>query len=721
MSTTSFFATREVMPRTSPTLAAAAFLALAASAPAAGIDEVGPGSAHDAQARDTVTALVERAEALTDSGDHRGAAEAYLAAADRLPEVGAWLRLSALQAASRAGDTAAARRLAADLADAPVVPDDSVRLERARAAFRADDPEAGAALARDLPGDADPALWAERIAPALLAAGDTARARRGLARAAATSASPAAAGAKLLELDPGWRDLERIARADLAGGRPDRGRRLLARALEEAPASARPGLAEDLAEGEMRAGRPDAAHRVAARWLARSDLPAAARARLELVAARSHLRRGQRDEGETHYRRGSRSGAGESAARAAFLLANLAHGRGEIDAARARYREAAERFPGTDHGGLARMRLGFLAFLEGSHDQAGAHFRLYREAHASGGWSTASLYWEARARSAVGDASGARGLHRRVLGRDPLSWYGFRSAAHLGEEVLASALPEDAWAAAPASRGEGAAPSGPAAATGESWPDRPWDVPPEAEALLRRMDLLRGLGWRGRALRELDHVDPTELAGGRLAELAGRLGTEGWTGPGIRLGWRAFQRSGGRWSPGLVRAVWPLPHDSAVVRAAEGRGLPAALVAGLVRQESGFDPTAVSSAGAVGLMQLLPSTARRLARREGMAPPASADLEAPDLNLELGTLYLAELLERFDGSLVGALASYNAGPQRWLRWRDFPEAGVDPELLVERIPFAETRRYVKAVLRNARLYERVYGLVDDARASPLGS
>ena len=92
------------------------------------------------------------------------------------------------------------------------------------------------------------------------------------------------------------------------------------------------------------------------------------------------------------------------------------------------------------------------------------------------------------------------------------------------------------------------------------------------------------------------------------------------------------------------------------------------------------------------------------------------------MSLELGAGYLSELLARFDGSVLAALAAYNAGPTRWRRWRRFPEADVDPELLVERIPFGETRRYVKAVLRNVYLYASLYGLDDGGRppAAPTG-
>ena len=81
------------------------------------------------------------------------------------------------------------------------------------------------------------------------------------------------------------------------------------------------------------------------------------------------------------------------------------------------------------------------------------------------------------------------------------------------------------------------------------------------------------------------------------------------------------------------------------------------------------------------------------------------------MNLRLGTRYLREQLDRFGGSRTAALIAYNAGPHRYIRWREFPEFnGSDPELAIDRIPFSETRRYVKAINAHAYVYRHLYGL-----------
>jgi soluble lytic murein transglycosylase len=129
--------------------------------------------------------------------------------------------------------------------------------------------------------------------------------------------------------------------------------------------------------------------------------------------------------------------------------------------------------------------------------------------------------------------------------------------------------------------------------------------------------------------------------------------------------------------------------------AAEANRIPASLLAAIAKQESRFSPAVHSGAGAVGLLQLMPETAAEL---HG-ATVAPASLEDPDLNARLGGRYLAQLLTRWDGNPLLAIASYNAGPGAVARWIT-PQLQQAPELWVEAIPYPETRLYVKKVLGN---------------------
>ncbi len=133
-----------------------------------------------------------------------------------------------------------------------------------------------------------------------------------------------------------------------------------------------------------------------------------------------------------------------------------------------------------------------------------------------------------------------------------------------------------------------------------------------------------------------------------------------------------------------------------------------ALLLAIARQESGMDPRATSRSGAMGLTQLLPDTARAVSGRLGMDYSRSRLLDDPQYNIVLGSAYLSELLERYEGDRVLALAAYNAGPSRvgeWLRIYGDPRDGaVDPIDWIELVPYAETRSYIQRVLESAAVY-----------------
>ncbi len=150
---------------------------------------------------------------------------------------------------------------------------------------------------------------------------------------------------------------------------------------------------------------------------------------------------------------------------------------------------------------------------------------------------------------------------------------------------------------------------------------------------------------------------------------------------------------------------FPLEHRNQVSRFAGRNGLDLSWVFGVIRQESAFNPSVRSYAGAVGLMQLMPATARYVARKllKKKKPPRHKDLVTPGTNIELGTTYLADVLASLEDNPVLATAAYNAGPHRVKRW--LPKKRLPADVWVELIPFSETRTYVQRVLTYAVIYD----------------
>jgi len=160
------------------------------------------------------------------------------------------------------------------------------------------------------------------------------------------------------------------------------------------------------------------------------------------------------------------------------------------------------------------------------------------------------------------------------------------------------------------------------------------------------------------------------------------------------------------WDDLLLR--FPLAYAQLVEQSAEARDLPLDWVYAVIRQESAFDPDIASHAGAVGLMQLMPATADEVARKLGRDAPTRIDLIDPALNIALGSAYLAEMSERFDGHPLVASAAYNAGPTAVRRW--VPDQPMSGDLWMTQIPYSETRQYVRRVLTYRVFYRHRLGL-----------
>ncbi|MDE2975013.1 MAG: transglycosylase SLT domain-containing protein, partial [Gemmatimonadota bacterium] len=367
-----------------------------------------------------------------------------------------------------------------------------------------------------------------------------------------------------------------------------------------------------------------------------------------------------------------------------FLRGDDHHDAGRFGRAVDHYGRVVSMSSAANRAGLARMRWAQIHVTRGEWAAAREIFGAYLAEFPYGRrWEEAG-YWGARMALEMGDTAEAARLLARIREESPLSYYAFLAAEENGPGF------------------------GSGLAQGPPPPDPGW-IAGEMEvlALLEEAGLDEGadahvLSMRAAAAGSAD----------ALLSLAVALSGAGRTLDGIRVGLEVRER-GRPWDLALARVVYPFPYRRLVESRARELGLDPYLVAGLIRQESAFVPAIASPAGATGLMQVMPATGRQLAAATGLRRFHAETLETPELNVRLGTHFLAELLRRYDGHLPLVLSAYNAGPTRANRWRRFPEA-EDPRRFTERIPFAETRGYVKNVTRNRALYRRLYG-GDDAR------
>lgn len=296
------------------------------------------------------------------------------------------------------------------------------------------------------------------------------------------------------------------------------------------------------------------------------------------------------------------------------------------------------------------------------------------------------LFWRGYAQDQLGQRQQAQASWRQLSQRHPGGYYGWRAAVRLGQGDLAI-RPQTSAPAQPAAASP--APSWQPLNSGEAGLDRLWRLDQRDEAWEV---------WRSRRQGLLPLHSAELLLEGRLRQGVG----DDWTGLGqLERAQLTLPPDQCALETQLERDLHPRRHGQTFAREAQRHGLTPALLLGLTKQESRFTPAVRSSVGATGLMQLMPETAAELAGR----PLSAAELEDPERNIELGSLYLGRLLQQWQDDPLLTVASYNAGPGATAGWIN-PRLKQAPELWVEAIPYPETRLYVKKVLGNAWSYQQ---------------
>ncbi len=381
-----------------------------------------------------------------------------------------------------------------------------------------------------------------------------------------------------------------------------------------------------------------------------------------------------------------------------YFAAWLPYNRGQYMTASRRMLGYAERYPTSKKRTDALWYAGWAAYLAKKEGMARRAFGQLLVDHPKSTLGPQARYWLGRLRERQAQIDAAKGEYREVLRMSPLSYYGFWASARLeslGEKVVLKAPPpQKALKTEQIITGLG--------------PKRP--------IIVDRAIALHDVGLKEEALEDLRAADrffrrlQSPAGRTRVADLLHNLGAHhqafrvalsvAASGADLVSGrasaWRAF------------RHAYPFAFKKAVLAASKSHGVEPVLVWSIMRTESHFRPHVRSPAGARGLMQLMPKTAKSIGRMATGGRRYAYRYKRPEANVWLGTWYLGSLLDKYEGQRAPAIAAYNAGPTAVRQWlNDF--GGWPLDEFVERIPYRETRRYVRRVFETLMIYRLLAG------------
>jgi soluble lytic murein transglycosylase len=361
------------------------------------------------------------------------------------------------------------------------------------------------------------------------------------------------------------------------------------------------------------------------------------------------------------------------------------------------YQELQERFPHGSRASYAHWKVAWLSLRQGREAEAKNRFEQQIALYPSSAEIPAALYWRGRLAEEDGEPAEASAYYKKLSDRFRNYYYGELARQRLRK------LKDDGDPAHYALLDRIPPMNAGVKATEDEVPTD--DLRVQKAELLENGALLDFAGDELEAAAAEDKGNwlPAETA--RMYKDAGRYDMA------IRVLKRAVPNYFAVDLPSLPRPYWealfPRPYWDDLKKYSTSNALDPYLVAALIRQESEFNPAAVSHANAVGLMQLLPKVGKSVARQEKLRHFSPQQLFTPAVNMQLGTRYFRSMVDKF-GAFEYALAAYNAGSDRVQEWLAQGKYR-DPQEFVESIPFTETREYVQAILRNENVYRQLYG------------
>ena len=368
----------------------------------------------------------------------------------------------------------------------------------------------------------------------------------------------------------------------------------------------------------------------------------------------------------------------------------------QFDEAIVRYRNVARNGEPASQRLEGQWRVGWIYYRTGRYPEALEALRMIADKH-DGDFEPQALYWMGRAAENSQEPQ-AKDYYSQLCDRYRYTYYCLL-ARERPTFPGAGDTPRENSSVGPQSSTNGRSPQSPVARA---------DI--EQQTAYRRAIELKTLGLDVDAAREVAALtDRYNRESEVLITLSTMLNEVGAYHQALRLARARFrdqlERTGGTVSPALWNVAYPtglLP----MIRLQGAKGVDPYLIAAIIREESQYDVKAVSRVGAIGLMQVMPTTANSVARRVGLPAVGRDDLFDQETNIRIGVHYVEQLLEQFSGNLVYTIAAYNAGPSAVGTWMaEFRGQGEDE--FVELIPYQETRQYVKRVLRSYREYIRL--------------
>lgn len=332
--------------------------------------------------------------------------------------------------------------------------------------------------------------------------------------------------------------------------------------------------------------------------------------------------------------------------------------------------------------------LGWTYTLAGKTDEALKTFDRYIRSYPDGDWKTNSLFWSAKIYDKLGRTAERDAKAAQIVAEYPYSYYSYRT--------------KELWEAAGNQQ----------PAPGTTFPDLAAELAKVTDPRLDTVEELLEIGLNRAAAREMKLVAAQYASNPGvqflLADVYVRGGEPFKANTVLQRQFRQFVRHGGANIPDRFwQILFPLAYWEPLQAEAQRRGLDPYLLASITRQESGFEPSTVSNAGAVGLMQIMPEEAARIAGAGGLGEVTRQDLFDPAKNIAVGAAEYSQKLAAWNGNHILAIASYNAGEKAVGTWIEKTPVD-DPDLFIESIPYAETRLYVKTVTRNRFEYRRIY-------------